>query len=366
MAENPHIAALHDLRLYEVESSPEAIAARFGLDPGAIVDFSLNINPFGPPKASVEAARAALARCNEYPDLHLAALRRRLAERHGVPAETLFFGAGLDDVLKLILQAWTAEGDQVVIHIPTFPRYELEARLRGAVPILVHCNPPWRTDIAAIRAALKRGDISLLFLCTPNNPTGATISNGEIATLASEYPGTRIVVDEALIDPAKEGAVPLVRKHANVVVLRTFSKYFGLAGFRVGYGVARPELLKSLEAVRPPFNVALASAAAAQAALDDAEFVDRVRCIFAAETAFFSESIARLGRYRIRGNYSNMCLLETSAISSSELAAGLAANGILVADGKSFRGLEGVESIRVSLRDRSANERLIAAMEAVL
>ncbi len=363
---NRHVAAAAELRLYEAESSPEQVAARFGLDPAEIVDFSLNVNPFGPPPSSVRAVCAAAARGNAYPDLRLARLRRRLAAWHGVEPDALFFGAGLDDVLKLVLQAWTAEGDRVLIHVPTFPRYELEARLRGAVPLLVPSDPPWRIDPDLLRAALGATDVALAFLCSPNNPTGALIPVETIARLAEDFPATCFVVDEALIDPAEPGAVPLVASRDNLVVLRTFSKYFGLAGFRVGYAVAPPALVRSAEAVRPPFNVALASEAAALAALDDAPFLEATRRAFAAERAFFENAVARIGGCAVRGGYANMLLLELDGVGSEAFGDALAARGLLVADGRSFRGLEQVDTVRISLRDRAANERLVTALEAVL
>ena len=195
-----------------------------------MIDFSLNINPFGPPRAAIEAARAALARCHEYPDLRLTRLRRALARRHAVAEEALLFGAGLDDVIKLLLHALTSEGGQVLIPLPTFPRYELEARLRGARVLLVENDPPWTTDPEALASALARSSVELAFLCSPNNPTGETLAPERVAALAAAFPDTLFVVDEALIHPPDDGVLPFVRDCGNVIVLRTFSKYFGLAG----------------------------------------------------------------------------------------------------------------------------------------
>lgn len=366
MSINPHIAEMADLRLYEAETSVELVAARFGIDPARIVDFSLNVNPFGPPSAAVAAAQTVLAGGNLYPDLKLATLRRALAARHDVPEGALFFGAGLDDVLKLLIQAWAADGDKVLVHLPTFPRYELEARLRGCRPVTVEAAEPWRIDAAALDAALRREAPALAFLCTPNNPTGATLEDGAVEALVAGHPGTLFLVDEALIDPSTPGVIGLVARYGNVAVLRTFSKYFGLAGYRVGYAVAPPRLVEMAEIGRPPFNVAQASAAAALAALDDTAFLARCRETFAREAAYFTEAVERIGGCRVRGRYSNMLLLQLERMTSPACVEALAARGLLVADGKSFRGLERVETIRVSLQDRPQNERLVAAMEAIL
>lgn len=350
---------MKDLRLYEAETAPELIAARHGLSLSEIVDFSLNINPFGPPALAVAAARRALERCNEYPDLNYGALRRRLAQRHAVPPECLAFGAGLDDLIKLLVHAWTSPGERVLVHIPTFPRYELEAAARGAQPVVVRSDPPWRIDLAAIRRALGGQAIRLAFLCTPNNPTGEVIANSAIASLAADFATTIFVVDEALIDPAEDGALPLMPRNRNVCVLRTFSKYFGLAGLRVGYAVALPGLIERIEPLRPPFNVSLPAAAAAEAAIGDSAFLDGTRRVFAAEMQFFRKSV----RHEVLGARSNMLLLGLKGIGAPELCEALARRGILVADGRSFHGLEEHDTVRISLRDRAANERLAAALE---
>ena len=349
------------LRLYEAETSPERIAAKYHLAPGDIIDFSLNVNPFGPPAGAAAAARRSLERCNEYPDLTYARLRRRLAERHAVPAEHFLFGGGLDDVIKLLVHAWTSAGDRVLIHIPTFPRYELEAAGRGAVTVLVRSDPPWRIDVDSIRRALLDSPIRLAFLCTPNNPTGEVIPNSLIAALAGDFPQTLFVVDEALIDPAEDGAVPLVLRHANLCVLRTFSKYFGLAGLRVGYALGPPPLVREFELLRPPFNLSTPAAAAAEAAVGDDAFLERTRQIFSAEMQFFKSSV----RGEVLGSRSNMLLLGLKGIGSAAFCEALARRGILVADGRSFHGLEAHDTVRISLRDRAANERLVAAIQAV-
>ena len=347
---------MKDIRLYEAETSPELVSAKYGIPLGEIVDFSLNVNPFGPPQSAVAAAREALERCNQYPDLNYTSLRRRDAARHRMPPEWLLFGAGLDDVLKLIVHSWTAAGDRVVIHAPTFPRYELEALGQGAQPVLVRSEPPWRIDLSLLERQLPA---RLVFLCTPNNPTGEAIPNSAIEKLAGKFKTALFVVDEALIDPAQDGAVPLVSKFENVCVLRTFSKYFGLAGLRAGYAVARPERVREVEALRPPFNVSLPAIAAAEAAVGDSAFLDRTRQIFGTEMQHFRTN---LRKHEIVGASSNMLLMRLQGIGSAELCEKLARRGILVADGRSFNGLENHDTVRISLRDRAANERLLQAL----
>jgi histidinol-phosphate aminotransferase len=362
---NPNFLAGTRVRLYESEISVPIVAARFGLHPATIVDFSLNINPFGPPPAAVAAARRALDRCNEYPDTRLGRLRDALARHHSVDPDQVLFGAGLDDVIKLLLQAWSAEGDHVLVHLPTFPRYELEARLHGCHVVAVESTPPWAIDIGRLRTALANHRIALAFLCTPNNPTGAIIAPDQVRELARAFPETLFIVDEALCNPLDSAAVPLVQTEPNVVVLRTFSKSFGLAGLRIGYALGPARLLQIAELGRPPFNVGTAGEAAAVAALDDHGFLESCYATFHVEAAAFIEALEKQPGYRLRGRYANMLLIELTRRSATDCIDALAAKGVLVADAACFGGLDGHATIRVSLRDRAANAQLLAALELV-
>ncbi|CAH1688462.1 Histidinol-phosphate aminotransferase [Hyphomicrobiales bacterium] len=365
MTLNPRNAEFASVRLYEAETSVATIAARHGLDPADVLDFSLNINPFGPPQAAIAAAQAALGTCHLYPDLRFSRLREAVALRHDVPEDMLFFGAGLDDVIKLLIHAWTSEGCTVLVHVPTFPRYELEANLRGCRVVAVESPSPERTDLAAFDAALAREAVALAFICSPNNPTGERFAVEAIADLATRHADTIFVVDEALINPAEDDAMALPKRLRNIVVLRTFSKYFGLAGLRIGYAVADPHLVSVAEVGRPPFNIAGPSVEAAVAALADEEFLIRCKATFAAEKDFFIAAMQAIPGISIRGSNANMILLDLAHHAPAVAAEALAARGIVVADATSFRGLEHHRSLRVSLRGRADNERLVAAIRTI-
>lgn len=356
---------LASVRLYEAETSIAIVAAKHDLDPAMILDFSLNINPFGPPKGAIAAAQAALATSNLYPDLRFASLRSAIASRHDVSDDALFFGAGLDDVIKLIIHAWTSVGDAVLVHIPTFPRYELEAQLRGCRVVAVESETPERTSLDAFHEALQNEPIAMAFICSPNNPTGEKFAIEAIATLASRHPRTLFVVDEALIDPAEQGAVSLPKRRRNIIVLRTFSKYFGLAGLRIGYAVADPRLVAVAEVGRPPFNLAAPSVEAAIAALEDDAFLAQCKATFAGEKSHFVQMTESIPGLSIRGSNANMILIDLERKAPALAVDLLAAHGIIVADATSFRGLENYRSLRISLRGRADNDKLVAALRAV-
>lgn len=362
---NPHFTRELPMRLYETESSVASVAAQHGFAPAQVADFSLNVNPFGPPASAVAAATAVLGRSHAYPDVQLAALRRAVAQRHATAESNLLFGAGLDDVIKQILHAWVAEGDAVLVHLPTFPRYELEARLRGCRVVTVAGSAPWRVDLEAIAEALARERIALAFLCSPNNPTGEKIETASIATLSRRFPETLLVVDEALLDPREVGVTALVDHAANVVQLRTFSKHFGLAGFRIGYAHANASLVAIAERGRPPFNVALPSEAAAVAALADRSFLDDAFHRFRAESDRFCASLVPWPALRLRGRHANMLLIEVRDRPARDLQRVLEQRGIVIVDAACFGGMEGHEAIRISLQSERTNDRLLAALAEV-
>ncbi|QIE48156.1 histidinol-phosphate aminotransferase family protein (plasmid) [Pseudohalocynthiibacter aestuariivivens] len=366
MTYNPRNLSMASVRLYEGETSIEMIAEKYHLDPCSILDFSLNVNPFGPPPQAIAAATGALELTNLYPDIRFLKLRTALAERHSVDESSLFFGAGLDDALKLIIHAWTTENDKVLIHVPTFPRYELEATLRGAETIAVENDAIDSVNLQKMHAALNEHAIALTFLCTPNNPTGARISNADVVDFARRHPDTLFIVDEALIYPLEEGAVPLVHEYPNVVVLRTFSKYYGLAGLRIGYAIADPELVRIAETGRPPFNMTGPSVQAAVTALQETEFLDRCKAVFAKEREWFTVALGALDQISVKTAAANMLLLDLGDRNPGEVAEALAAAGVVVADATSFRGLEQSNLLRVSLRSREENLVLLNALGAIV
>ncbi|WDD93548.1 aminotransferase class I/II-fold pyridoxal phosphate-dependent enzyme [Burkholderia sp. FERM BP-3421] len=349
-------------RLYELETSLELLANRYGLSQSSMIDFSLNVNPLGCSPAAITAAREAMGNANFYPDINLSALRAALSNKYRHAKGKFLFGAGLDDVIKLLIHAWTAPGDTILIHLPTFPRYALEAQLHGCEVIGVKGGASQRFDADRYTEALRSNRITMAFICSPNNPTGELIDIDVIEEMARSFPQTIFVADEALINPKKEGCLRLPDKLNNIAVMRTFSKFFGLAGMRVGFVVAAEKLIDTAEMARPPFNVSRPAAAAAVAALEDEEFIARCDRTFLEESNYFRERISQKLDIGVLGSHGNMMLLELQSQSSAQAAAKIARKGIVVADATSFDGLQETATLRVSLRSRKENEKLISAL----
>ncbi|NRQ48834.1 histidinol-phosphate transaminase [Aeromicrobium stalagmiti] len=240
---------------------------------------SSNENPYAPLPGVMERAAAELGRINRYPDAGMTALYEALAERLGVSPDHLAAGTGSVAVLFSLLNAHLEAGDEIVYAWRSFEAYPIAADLTGATAVRVPLRPDATHDLDAMAAAVT-DRTKVVLVCTPNNPTGPVVTAAELETFLERVPGhVLVVVDEAYVefvrDPAAASGLAALAAHDNVVVLRTFSKAYGLAGLRVGYAIARPAIAESIRKATPPFavtdlsQVAAVASLEAQAALDE-------------------------------------------------------------------------------------------------
>ncbi len=267
----PHLAALPP---YTPVLPFEVRAAQLGRAPEAIVKLDANENPYGPSPLA-RRALADLRYAHIYPDPESRALRQALAAFTGVPAEHLLVGAGADELIDLLMRVMLEPGDKVLTCPPTFGMYAFDARLNAAQIVEVQRLPDFALDLDAIRRAVEEHRPKLLFLATPNNPDGSLPSPETLAALL-DLP-TLVVLDEAYIEFADEALgrhtsrITQVPRRDNLIVLRTFSKWAGLAGLRVGYGAFPAWLMPTLWKAKQPYNVNVAAQEAAHATLHDLE-----------------------------------------------------------------------------------------------
>ena len=258
---------------YEPGKPIEELARDLGLDPSGIVKLASNENAFGPSPLAVEAAKRAIEQGQLYPDGGCFALRQRLAQFHGLAPGQFVIGNGSNEIIELLGHAFLGPGDEVVMGAPDFVVYRLVTLLFGARPVEVPLVN-YRNDLQALARAVS-ARTKLVFVSSPNNPTGTAIKAEELLGFVRSLPGTVVcAVDEAYVDFAEQPADlrPLIEEGRNVIGLRTFSKVFGLASLRLGYGYSTSELASLLDRVRQPFNVNAIAQAAAVAALGDHEF----------------------------------------------------------------------------------------------
>ncbi len=288
--------------VYEAGRPIEVVAREFGLDPASVIKLASNENPLGPSPLGLAAARKALDHCHLYPDGGSTFLREKLARKWSMEPGNFVIGNGSNEVMILLAQAFLRPGDEVVFGAQAFIVYKLATMLFGATPVEVPM-PGYRHDFTALRAAITP-KTRILFLASPNNPTGGTDSPADILALAASLPEDVIFcLDEAYTEYLEASADlrPLMQSGRKVVLSRTFSKAYGLAGLRVGYLMGSIEVCGLLNRVRQPFNVNLPALAAAEAALDDDAFVRRTREVNAAGIAQLSAGLQKLGFAYIEG-----------------------------------------------------------------
>jgi histidinol-phosphate aminotransferase len=285
--------SIADLVPYEPGKPVEEVQRELGL--ARVVKLASNEGPFPPFPAALEAIERAARELNRYPDGGAYALRNALAERHGVAFEEIVVGGGADGVIDLVSQATLEPGDEIVCGWPSFPSYVLDATKLGAVvrkvPLRGHVY-----DLDALLAAIGPRT-KLVYVCHPNNPTGTANGRDELARFFDQVPPhVLVVLDQAYFeyidDPDyADGIEDHFKQGRRVVVLRTFSKIYGLAGLRVGYGVAPPDVVTATSKVRRAFDVTSTAQAAALASLGDEAELARRRALNAAGRTALDEAL---------------------------------------------------------------------------
>lgn len=347
--------------VYEPGKPIEDVARELGLDPAGIVKLASNENPLGASPLGVAAAAKALAQAELYPDGGCFVLRQKLAARLGLAPEQVVVGNGSNEILELLGHVFLRPGDEVVMGAPAFIVYKLVALLFGATPVEVPLVNH-RHDLAALaRAVTPR--TKLVFLPSPNNPTGTANTAEEITAFVRGLPEHVVFAfDEAYAEYLDNppDLRPLIAEGRKVIGLRTFSKIYGLAALRVGYGYASAELAGLLNRVRQPFNVNAIGQAAAAAALDDAEFVARARAVNAAGLRRLEEAFTARGLEWVP-SVANFILVKVG--DGARVFAELQRRGVIV---RPMRAYGMPEWLRVTVGTEAQNERLLAALDGLV
>jgi histidinol-phosphate aminotransferase len=340
--------------VYEAGRPIEVVAREFGLDPGSVIKLASNENPLGPSPLGLAAGRKALEQAHLYPDGGCTFLREKLAAKWRLKPTNFVIGNGSNEVMILLAQAFLRPGEEVVFGSQAFVVYKLATMLFGATPVEVPM-PGFRHDLAAMRAAVT-SRTRIVFLASPN---GGTDRPEDILALASSLPEDVIFcLDEAYAEYLDETADlrPMMAAGRKVVVTRTFSKAYGLAGLRVGYLMGSEEVCGLINRVRQPFNVNLPALAAAEAALDDADFLSRSRRANAEGIAQLSEGLNSLGFEFIPGHAN---FLAARVPRAEEAFTALQRAGVIV---RPLKGYGMVGWLRLTVGTPAQNARLLAEL----
>ncbi len=271
----PHILGM---KPYSPGKPIEDVKRELGIS--EVVKLASNENPFGPSPKGVSAAKASLDSLNLYPDGYCYKLRQALKDKHDIDADMLMFGNGSDEIIYYLGVGCLHDGTELMTGHPTFMQYATAARLANVTTVSVPTRN-WTFDVKAMAEMLTE-KTRLVIIPNPNNPTGTYITQSDVEYLIGKLPeGAILVMDEAYWEYAQDApdypdSIALVKAGAPVMVLRTFSKAYGLAGLRVGYGIADASIINALDRIREPFNVNSVAQAAALAALDDVKFIEMV------------------------------------------------------------------------------------------
>ncbi len=350
---NPHI---RDLAPYQPGKPMEELERELGLD--SSIKLASNENPVGPSPKAVEAVRKGIEEVNRYPDGACFELRAKLATRLGIEEDQLVFGCGADEILELIVKTFLAPGDEVVMPWPSFAMYPIVVKGMGGKVVQVPLRDDFGHDLDAMREAIT-DRTKVVFVCNPNNPTGGSIGKAEFDAFVEALPDDVVLaVDEAYFEFARRSDFPdsvaWLAKRPATLVLRTFSKYLGLAGLRIGYGIGSAELVGFMERARHPFNVNRLAEAAAVAAMDDEEHIRRTLQVNAEGIDYLTRELGELG-IQVEPTDTNFVLAKIGANVFDDLLK----KGVIV---RPMAGFGLPEHVRITVGLPEENERLVKAL----
>lgn len=343
------------------------VAREFGLDEASIVKLASNENPLGMPESAQRAMAQAASELGRYPDANAFELKSALSERYGVPAEWVTLGNGSNDILEIAAHAFVEKGQSIIYAQYSFAVYALATQGLGARAIVVPAVE-YGHDLEAMLAAIT-DDTRLIFVANPNNPTGTFIEGPTLEAFLDKVPrNVAVVLDEAyteyLPQEKRYDSIAWVRRYPNLLVSRTFSKAFGLAGLRVGFAIAQPELTDLLNRLRQPFNVNTLAQAAAIAALNDTAFLEKSAALNAQGYRRLTEAFDKLGLEYVPSD-GNFVLVRVG----NDDSAGNRVNLALLQQGVIVRpvGNYGLPQwLRITIGLPEENEAFIAALEKTL
>jgi len=349
------------LPVYQPGKPVDDVKRELGLT--EVIKLASNENPFGSSPKAKEAITREIENISIYPDGAAVELTSALAKIHGVNPDQIIFGAGSDEIILMIARAFLVPGDETIMAAQTFPQYKHNAQIENAVIIEVPLKDGTH-DLYSMAEHIS-DKTKVIWVCNPNNPTGTIVTADEVEWFLSKVPGhVLVVLDEAYCeyvdDPTYPDGLKLLSQYPNVITLRTFSKIYGLASLRIGYGIGQPDVIRSINQVREPFNTSRFGQAAALASLEDEQFILSCREANKQGLAYFNRSFEELGLQAFPA-YGNFIMVDVKRPSQDVFDA-LLRKGIIVRAG--HKGYP--TFLRITVGSQEQNEKVIAALTAVL
>ena len=363
---NPKKAVL-ELDPYVPGRSKEEIVNEFNINEKDIIKLGSNENPWGPSSKVKTAILNEVDNVNRYPESDLTKLESEIANYAGVkPNQVIIGGDGADEVLDSLIKTFIEPGDEFIVPLPSYTYYEFLLKPYGAIPIYGNWDLNSNTlDVDSILNSLS-DKTKMIFLCSPNNPTGAVINEEDIKTIL-DATNALVIIDEAYIEYAESNHVNLIKDYSNVFILRTFSKVMGLAGMRIGYGLSNSENIEYMHRIKPVFSLTRLSYVAALATLKDKKFIEDSIIKGKESRDLLYEGVSKINKLHVLKSQSNFMVIDVreTGFTANELSYELLKKGVIVRDCTSFKGLDEYW-IRISIATIEEDKKFLKILKEVI
>lgn len=354
---------INDLESYEAGKPIELVMREYGINEDDIIKLASNENPLGTSKKVIKIIQEEAKNAYRYPDDSMFELKEALAKKYRIHDKNLIIGSGSDQIIDFIIKAVCSSKTKILISAVTFAMYEIYAKQNEAT--IVRTNSGIH-DVEEFISMYKKHKPSIIFLCVPNNPLGDCMSRDEVYRILDSVSKDCLVVldcaynEFASFKDKQKEIIPneLLSKYPNTIYLGTFSKLYGLGGLRVGYGIAQDEIIKTLNKIRPPFNITTISLKAATAALTDKQFVEETLENNFKEMAVYEE-FAKDNSIAFIPSYTNfITFIFDDKVDSTKLSSHLLKNGIIIRNLKSY----GMNAIRITIGLKKQNIKVLKSI----
>ena len=348
--------------------SQEEIAQEFNLKKDEIIKLGSNENPWGPSPKAMEAIKKEIPSIYRYPESQLKELVSEMARYSGVEdSQVIVGGDGADEIIDVLAKTFIDEGDEFIVPLPSYMYYEYLLQQYGARPVYAKWDlDKNELDVDSIFEAIGERT-KMIFLCSPNNPTGTLIQKDVLADIASKNPDILVVVDEAYFEYSEVTNKDLINEFNNIFIIRTMSKVLGLAGMRIGYGLACSEIIEYMHRIKPVFSLTRLSFVAALNTFRDTEYIEESIRKGIESRQYLYDELSKIDSLNVFPSKSNFMLIgiRDTGFTASQLALELMKRGIIVRDCTSFKGLDEYW-IRISICTLEEDKKFIDIIKEVL
>ena len=359
---------VEEMDSYVPGRSQDEIAQDFNLKKEDIIKLGSNENPWGPSPKAMEAIKDEISSINRYPESQLHELVSEIAQYSGVEdSQVIIGGDGADEIIDVLAKTFIDDGDEFIVPLPSYMYYEYLLKQYGAKPVYARWDlDKNELDVDSIFGAIT-DRTKMIFLCSPNNPTGTLIDKEVLMDIASKNPEILIVIDEAYFEYSEVTNKDLINEFDNIFIIRTMSKVLGLAGMRIGYGLACAEIIEYMHRIKPVFSLTRLSFAAALNTFRDKGYIEESIRKGIESRQYLYDEISKIDGLNVFPSKSNFMLIgvKGTGFTASELALELMKKGIIVRDCTSFKGLDEYW-IRISICTLEEDKKFIEILKEVL